>query len=279
MYLCERITEIYVIFVAMSVFYNKVVWITGASSGIGEALAKALASEGAQLILSSRRLDELERVKKTLNSPKVLVLPLDLAQTDNTNELAKQVIEKFGRIDILINNGGISQRSLAKDTTLDIDRRVMEVNFFGTVALTKSVLPYMLKQQSGHIIVISSVVGKFGFYLRSAYSASKHALEGFFESLRIETYKDNIKILIVSPGKIRTNISVNAITENGGTHNKMDESTDKGLSAEECARQILNGIKNNKEDLLIGRAEVRAVYLKRFFPKLFSKIIRKQKPE
>ncbi len=168
---------------------------------------------------------------------------------------------------------------MAKDTPLEVDRRVMEINFFGTVALTKSVLPYMLKHKNGTIVTISSVVGKFGFYLRSAYSASKHALHGFFDSLRIEIYNDNVKVLLVCPGKIRTNISVNAITGDGGTHNKMDESTDKGLSAEECARQILNGIRNNKEELLIGRAEVRAVWMKRLFPSLFSKIIRKQKAE
>ena len=155
----------------------------------------------------------------------------------------------------------------------------MEVNFFGTVALTKSVLPYMLQQKSGHIIIISSIVGKFGFYLRSAYSASKHALHGFFDSLRMETYKDNVKILIVCPGKIRTNISLNAITGDGTKHSKMDESTDKGLSAEACAQQILNGIKNNKEEIAIGSFDINAIWLKRFFPNLFSKIIRKQKAE
>jgi dehydrogenase/reductase SDR family protein 7B len=265
----------------MNRFQNKVVWITGASSGIGEALAKAFALEGARLILSARRKEELERVKKELktDSSNVFILPLDLSDTAMVNELTKQAADSFGSIDILVNNGGISQRSFAKDTSLAIDRRVMEVNFFGTVALTKSVLPYMLKQKSGHIVVISSVVGKFGFYLRSAYSASKHALEGFFESLRIEMYSDNIRVLIVCPGKIHTNISVNAITGDGGIHSKMDESTEKGLSPEYCAQQILNGIKKNKEELLIGGAEVRAVYLKRFFPGLFSKLIRKQKAE
>ncbi len=265
----------------MSIFKNKVIWITGASSGIGETLAKELAAEGAKLILSSRRSDELERVKKALKSAdsEILILPFDLADASKTDALTKLVIDKFGRIDFLINNGGISQRSLTKDTSIAIDRKVMEVNFFGTVALTKSVLPFMLKQKSGHIIVVSSIVGKFGFYLRSAYSASKHALHGFFDSLRLEIYKDNVNILIVCPGKIRTNISVNAITGDGSTHNKMDESTDKGLSPEECVRQILNGIRNNKEELYIGGNDINAIWLKRFFPKLFSKIIRKQKAE
>ena len=265
----------------MSTFQNKIVWITGASSGIGEALAKSLSLKGAKLVLSARRVEELVRVKNMLklSDSDILILPFDLADTSETDALAKQVIEKFGRIDILINNGGISQRSLTKDTPIAIDRMVMEVNFFGTVALTKSVLPYMLKQKSGYIVAISSIVGKFGFYLRSAYSASKHALHGFFESLRIEIFKDNVNILIVCPGKIRTNVSVNAITSDGSKHNKMDESTDKGLSAEMCAQQILYGIKNNKEELFIGGSDINAIWLKRFFPKLFSKIIRKQKIE
>lgn len=265
----------------MGTFTNKVVWITGASSGIGEALASAFASENAKLVLSSRRAEELERVKKGLNlkDENVLILPLDLADTSKANELTEQVIKKFGRIDILINNGGISQRALTKDTSLEIDRKIMEVNFFGTIALTKAVLPHLLKQKSGHIIAMSSIAGKFGFYFRSAYSASKHALHGFFESLRMEIYKDNVHVMIVCPGKVQTNISVNAVTGDGGKHNKMDESQANGVTAKACADAILNGIRNNKEELFIGGKEMRALWVKRFFPKMFSKLIRKQKPE
>lgn len=272
----------------MSTFQNKVIWITGASSGIGEALTKAFAAEGAKLILSARRNEELQRVKSELKLPDadILILPFDLADTSKINELTQQVISKFGRIDVLVNNGGISQRSLTKDTPLEIDRKIMEINFFGTIALTKSVLPYMLKQKSGHIIAMSSIAGKFGFFFRSAYSASKHALHGYFESLRMEIYKENVNVLIVCPGKIKTHISLNAITETGGKFNKMDISTDKGLSIEECARQILIGIEKNKEELFIGKSkfliggkELRAVWVKRFFPKLFSMMIRKQTPE
>jgi short-subunit dehydrogenase len=265
----------------MDTFKNKVVWITGASSGIGEALVQALAVEGAKLVISARRVDELQRVKSSLNidDSDVFILPLDLANTANVNALTQQIISKFGSIDILINNGGVSQRSFTKDTPLEIDRKIMEINFFGTIALTKSVLPYMLKQKSGHIVVISSIAGKFGFYFRSVYAASKHALHGFFESLRMEIHNDNVKVLIVCPGKIQTNISVNAITENGGKHNQMDESQTKGLTAEVCAQQILKAIKNNKEEILIGGKELRAVWVKRFFPNIFPRLIRKQKPE
>lgn len=265
----------------MSTNKNKVVWITGASSGIGEALAKAFAIEGAKLVLSARREEELNRVKKSLNIPDsdVLILPLDLSDTTKTNEFTQKVISKFGQIDILINNGGISQRSLTLETPLEIDRKIMEINFFGTIALTKSVLPFMIKQKSGHIIVMSSIAGKFGFFFRSAYSASKHALHGFFEALRMEIFNDNIKVLIVCPGKIKTDISINAITGTGGKHNKMDQSQAQGLSAEECARQILKGIRNNKDELFIGGKELRAIWVKRFFPNLFTRLIRKQKPE
>jgi short-subunit dehydrogenase len=265
----------------MGLYANKVVWITGASSGIGEALAYIFAKEGAHLVLSARRTTELVRVKNTMNlsDSQVLILPLDLADTSKVNELTQQVITKFGRIDILINNGGMSQRSLTKDTPIEIDRQLMEVNFFGTIALTKSVLPFMLKQKSGHIISMSSIAGKFGFFFRSAYSASKHALHGFFEAMRMEIQNDNIKVLIVCPGKINTNISINAITSDGGKHNKMDESQKNGVSAEVCAQQILKGIKNNKEEIFIGGKELRAIWVKRIFPTLFAKMIKKQKPE
>jgi short-subunit dehydrogenase len=265
----------------MNTFNNKVVWITGASSGIGEALSAAFANEGAKLVLSARRTDELNRVKTSLKlkDEDVLIFPFDLENSSNADDLCKQVISKFGRIDILINNGGISQRSLTKETPLSIDRKIMEINYFGTVALTKSVLPMMLKQRSGHIVAMSSIAGKFGFYFRSAYSASKHALHGFFESLRMEIANENVKVLIVCPGKIKTNISLNAITENGGKHNKMDESTEQGLSAKECAKQIINAILKNKEEVFIGGKELRAVWMKRLFPKLFSVMIKKQKAE
>lgn len=263
----------------MRIFQHKVVWITGASSGIGESLVKAFYTAGAKVVISARRTAELERVKKMLQASdeRLFILPMDLTDISNMPSFTQQVIDKFGRIDILVNNGGVSQRSLTKDTPLEIDRRLMEVNFFGTVALTKSVLPYLLKQKSGHIVVISSISGKFGFYLRSAYAASKHALHGFFESLRMEIEKDQVNVLIVCPGKIRSNISLNALTSSGEKHNKMDESLQHGLSSDVCAAQIIKGIEQHKEELFIGGKELRAVWLKRLFPGIFSILIKKQK--
>lgn len=265
----------------MQSFENKVVWITGASSGIGEALVYAFAKQGALLVLSARRAEELERVKNNCerNKNKILVLPFDLKDTSHIQTLTQKIIDRFGKIDVLVNNGGLSQRSYAADTPIDIDRYIMEVNYFSAVAITKSVLPFMLKQQSGHIVAISSISGKFGFFLRSAYAASKHALHGFFESLRLEVSKNNIDITIVCPGKIQTNISLNALTASGDKHNKMDKSQANGVTAAVCAQKIIEGIKANKVEVFIGGAEMRAVWIKRFFPKLFFKLIAKQKEE
>lgn len=260
-------------------FKNKNVWITGASSGIGEALAIAFAKEGAHVILSARREEELKRVAALCGEGNTTILPLDLAATSGIEELTQTLLSKLGHIDVLVNNGGISQRELAVETPLEVDRKIMEVNFFGQIALTKSVLPGMLKRKSGHIVVISSIAGKFGFWYRSAYSASKHALQGFFEVLRLETEQEGIKVLIAVPGKIRTNISLHALKGDGSKHAVMDKSQEEGMSADECARIIIESMLANKEEVLIGGREIKAVWIKRHFPKLFGRIIRKQPKE
>ena len=257
---------------------NKVIWLTGASSGIGEALAAALAKQGAKLILSARRKEELERVAENckLVAEEYLILPLDLADQKNFESKKTEALQKFGHIDILINNGGVSQRSLAKDTTVEVDRRIMEVNYFGTIGLTKTVLPDFIKQKSGLLVVVSSAVGKFGSPWRSGYSASKHALHGFFDSLRAELYEDGIKVLLVCPGFIQTNISVNALIGNGNKLGTMDTATAKGLTAGECARQIVSAIQSDKEEIVTAKFKERfAVFAKRFFPSLFSQMIRR----
>ncbi|WP_317133169.1 SDR family oxidoreductase [Adhaeribacter rhizoryzae] len=253
-------------------FNQQVVWITGASSGIGEALAQAFAQAGASLILSARRIEELERVKNSLplSPAQVLVLPIDLEKPETFPELVQQVMDAFNRIDILVHNGGISQRGLVKASPLALDQKIMAVNYFGAVALTKAVLPIMLAQKSGRVVVISSLVGKFGTPMRSAYAASKHALHGFFDSLRSEVWRDNIRVTIVCPGYIRTNISINALTEKGDKHNRMDKNQEKGMAPERCATLILKAVAANKEEVVIGGKEILAVYLKRFFPGLLS---------
>jgi dehydrogenase/reductase SDR family member 7B len=260
-------------------FNNKVVWITGASSGIGESMAKAFAEMNARLVLSARRKSELERVAQQCKQGcEILILPFDLSNIESFPENVKAIINRFGRIDILMNNGGISQRSKGDETPLEIDRKLMEINYFANIALTKSVLPIFKSQQSGSIVVLSSVAGKFGFFYRTAYSASKHALHGFYEALRLEQESNGVKVLIVCPGYVKTNISINAITSDGNAHNRMDENQAKGMSADDCARQIIKGLINNKMELIIGGKEVLPVFIKRFFPALFYRIIRKHKP-
>jgi short-subunit dehydrogenase len=256
---------------------NKVIWVTGASSGIGEALVYALAKEGAKLILSARRSEELQRVadKAKLSAPDYLILPLDLNAPDTFEAKKKEALGRFEHIDILINNGGVSQRSLAKDTTAAVDRQIMEVNYFGTIALTKTLMPDFIKQQGGLYVVVTSAVGKFGSPWRSGYSASKHALHGFFDSLRAELYNDGVKVLLVCPGFIQTNVSVNALTGTGAKLGSMDVATANGLTAGECARQIVAAIKSGKEEIVVGKFKERfAVFAKRFFPGMFSNMIR-----
>jgi len=264
----------------MDTLNHKVIWITGASSGIGEALVYECARQGAKIILSARRIDELKRVAKhaKLTETNSLILPFDLSDTSKANDYAKLIIEKFSTIDLLINNGGQSQRAEAMSTSPETERKLFEVNYFSAVNLSKAVLPVMLKNGEGKIVVVSSIAGKFGFYLRSTYSAAKHALYGYFESLRLEIETKGVSVLIVSPGKIKTGVSLNAEAGTGNTHNKMDESHEKAMSAEECAKQIISGILNNKEEVFVGGKELMIVKIKRFFPNLFSRIIRKQSP-
>jgi len=261
-------------------YKDKVVWITGASSGIGEALAVEFAARGARLVLSARRSGELERVGKLTGLPPLdlMILPFDLADTSGASGLAAMVVNKFGRIDILVNNGGYSQRGLALETPLEIDRQLMEINYFSYVSITKAVAPYMKRQKQGQIVVISSIAGKFGFFLRSSYSAAKHALHGFFESFRLETEKLGIRTLIVCPGKVKTNISLNAVTAAGERHDQMDPSHENAVSAGECALQIIKAISAGKEEIYIGGKETWVITIKRFLPGLFRKIIRKQSP-
>lgn len=258
---------------------DKVIWITGASSGIGLSLAREAANEGAKLILSARNKDTLNEVMLSLpNSEHHIIRVLDLEDSSQFRELVVDVVEHFGRIDYLFNNGGLSQRSYVHDTPLEVDRRIMEINYFGNIALAKAVLPVFRAQKSGHYLIISSIAGKFGFFMRSAYSASKHALHGFYESLMLEEEKYGIKVTIACPGKINTPISTNALNEKGEKHGLMDHNQSSGMSAEECAKQIMEAVYDEKKEVLIGNKEIKAVTLKRLFPKLFWKVIKKQSP-
>lgn len=256
---------------------NKVIWITGASSGIGKSLAILLSSQNTKLILSSRNELLLNEVKeKCFDEEKVKIVSLDLEDHESLTDKVAQAISFFGGIDVLVNNGGISQRSLAEKTNINVDKRIMDINYIGTIALTKALLPHLIKRKKGNIVVTTSIVGKIGTPLRSSYAASKHALHGFFDSLRAEIHKYNIKVTLVCPGFVNTNVSKNALTGDGSAQEKMDTATANGISSDRFAKLMIKAIENEKEEVYIaGVKEKLGVYVKRFWPKLLSKMIRK----
>jgi len=250
---------------------GKVVWITGASSGIGEAVALAAARAGARLVLSSRRADELARVAAACRGcpEPPLVLPLDLTRPQEFAPAAARVQTRFGRIDVLVNNGGVSQRALVQDTLPAVERAILEVNYFGAIGLTKAVLPVLLAQHSGTIVAVSSVMGYVGTPLRAAYAASKHAVHGWFDSLREEVRPAGVRVLIVCPGYVRTKISENAVTATGGRHARLDRGQARGMAPEACAAALLRAVARGEDEILVGGPEIWAVRLHRWWPRLY----------
>ncbi|MFT5736970.1 MAG: short-subunit dehydrogenase [Maribacter sp.] len=260
----------------MSSIGEKIIWITGASSGIGEALAYELCKNGNRLILSARREDALERVKSNCSVPKnVAVLPLDLSDFDSLPGITEKAIAKFGKVDILINNGGISQRSLIAETKFEVFKKMIDVNYLGTVQLTNSLLPHFIKNKQGQFVTITSLMGKFGSPYRSGYCGAKHALHGFFDVLRMEHEKDAIAVTLICPGFIQTNVAKNALTADGSAQEKQDEATANGLPVATCAKKIIHAIEKKKFEVYIGGKETFAVYLKRFFPKVLHNVVLK----
>lgn len=257
------------------------IWITGASSGIGEACAYKYAALGYRLILTSTSRDKLYEVaEKCLRegADGVKVLQYDFTDADGIRRLSREAWDVFGDIDILFCNAGISQRTSVQDTPLPMVRKIMEVNFFAPVALAEAVLPLMIANGGGRIAVTTSIAGHFGFPLRCAYSASKHALYGFFETLRAENFDKGVSVTIVCPGRVRTNISVNALDKGGVRHGVMDPGQDGGLPVKKAAEKIVRGIKKRKNEVLVGRGELAMVYIKRFFPNLCAMLSRRIKP-
>lgn len=257
---------------------QKVLWITGASSGIGEALAIAASRRGAKLVLSARRAAELERVRGLCADPaQVAVYPLDLLKLGDPAAATREAEKHFGPVDVLVNNAGISQRSLVLDTSMDVYRQIFELDFFATVALTKAVLPGMVQRRSGHVVVVSSVVGYISSPLRSGYAAAKHALHGFYDAARAELWRDGVKFTLACPGYVKTDVSLNAVTGSGGKHGKVDPSIARGVAPEVCAGKIWRAVEKDREEVLVGR-EALVVYLKRFLPGLFSYAVNRANP-
>lgn len=255
-------------------FKNKTVWITGASSGIGEALTIAFSNAGANVVLSGRREDALKSVADRCNaSVKTWIEPLDVTDIEAIPAFAKRVIQNTGGIDILVNNAGISQRSLFIDTDMEVMDRIMQINYYGVIALTKAVLPSMLERGSGHFVMMSSLAGKFGTPLRTGYCASKHALQGFSDALRAETVHQGIQVTTFCPGYIKTKISFNAVKGDGAKQNKMDKGQEDGMLPKVFADKALRAIYKGKKEVIIGGKETLGIYFKRFFPNLFFKFI------
>jgi len=260
---------------------GKVIWITGASSGIGEELAYQLAQKGAKLILSSRRESELQRVKEACKGPNsgdIRIIPLDLSEADLLAEKAVQAISQFGYIDILVNNGGISQRALVEETNMDVYRKIMEVDFFAPIQLSKLVLPSMLERKFGQHVVTTSITGIISTKKRSAYAAAKHALHGFYDALHAEVYDRNVRVTLICPGFIKTNVSYNALTGDGKALQKHDDDISGGLTPQQAVKKIVKAIEKRKEEVYFGGSkEMLAMRMKRFLPGLFAKAMRKAK--
>ena len=257
---------------------GKTVWITGASSGIGRAAANLWAAKGARVIVSSRKKSSLQDVVdqwSTEQQQRSLVLPLDLSKSDELPSKVDAALTWASTIDVMVHCGGISQRSTVLETDLEVDRRVMEVDYFGTLALTKALLPHFVEQKSGQFVVVTSLMGLFSSPLRSGYCGAKHALHGFFESLRAEHHDDGVGVTMVCPGFIHTNISLNAVVGDGSQQGTMDTKTGAGLSPEACAAKLVQAVEKRKAQVLIGRFEIVGAYVKRFAPGLLRRIVRK----
>lgn len=255
-------------------FDNSVVWITGASSGIGAEMARQLADKGARLVLSARSAEGLEAVRSELpgNPENYFVLPLDIGQYQDIADSVAQVTGKFGRIDLLFNNAGITQRSFCVDTPMEVYQQLMEVNVLGQIALTKSVIPVMQAQGSGHIAVTASVAGKVGAPFRTGYCATKHAVMGFFDALRTEVDQLNIQVTTVVPGFIRTDIASRVATAEGEGFSGDNSETENGMPVEDCVRVIIEGFEEGLPEIHVGAGpEMDFIALRHSDPELLFK--------
>jgi len=257
-------------------FRDRTVWVTGASSGIGEALAREFAARGARLLLSGRKPLELERVRATCaHVSKHACVPFDLSRVEDIPQTVEQTLQRFGPVDILVNNAGVGQRGLALNTSLSVERALLEIDYFAPVTLTKAVLPGMIARKSGHVVVVSSVMGYVGTPGRSTYAAAKHALHGYFDSLRAEVCGDGIQVTLACPGYVRTRIGVNALGPAGEVRAPTEAGPNRGITAERCARGIVRGVAAGRREVYVGGPEVLGIYLQRLFPALFARVARK----
>ncbi|XP_015993084.2 dehydrogenase/reductase SDR family member 7B isoform X2 [Rousettus aegyptiacus] len=261
---------------------NAVVIITGATSGLGRECARVFFAAGAKLVLCGRNREALEELTRELAASRVTevqthkpyIVTFDLADPGAIVAATSEILQCFGYVDVLINNAGISYRGAIIDTSTDVDKRVMETNYFGPVALTKALLPSMIKRRHGHIVAISSIQGKISIPFRSAYSASKHATQAFFDCLRAEMEQYEIEVTVISPGYIHTNLSLNAITADGSKYGVMDKTTAQGRRPMDVARDVLAVVGKKKKDVILADLlPSLAIYLRTLAPGLFFSLM------
>lgn len=259
---------------------GKIIWITGASSGMGEALALEAIKHEAKVIISARNGEKLKTLCAQIgNDSNCFVLPFDVSKIENAHALVNAVIEKFGRIDILINNAGIAQKSFALETSRQVEQQIMDTNFYGIVTLSKAVATQMINQGGGQIAVTTSLLGKFGLPMYAAYCASKHALYGYFDAWRGELKSKNVNINIVCPGNINTNVSYNSLLGNGELMKQNSPAQAKGMDAHIAAQKILKAISKNQRHTYIGRFDILAVPFRNFAPGIFYWLIGKMQKQ
>jgi short-subunit dehydrogenase len=260
----------------MNYYRDKVIWITGASSGIGKAVAVYLSQFNCKLILSARREKELNETKMACSeSNHIAVLPFDLAYIDTLDEVVDRALGVFGTIDILVNNAGISQRSALLETSIEVDRKLMDIDYLATIALSKALLPHFIKHQKGQFVVVSSLMGVFSSPYRSAYCGAKHALHGFFNALRLEHAKDRISVTLICPGFVNTNIARNALTGDGSRQGYQDKKTEAGVPVDIFARKMSRAIARKKFEAYIGGFERIGVFIGRLSPRLIHFIVQR----
>ncbi|MES2331271.1 MAG: SDR family oxidoreductase [Bacteroidota bacterium] len=258
----------------MSIFQNKVVVVTGGSEGIGKALVDAFLHAGAKVATCGRNYDKLYHLQSQHPGKPLLIHTTDVSKEADCRNFIDAVVTEFGTVDILINNAGISMRATFADTELDTIRKVMDINFWGTVYCTKFALPYITKNQ-GTIVGVSSIAGYRGLPGRSGYSASKFAVNGWLESLRTELLESGTNVMWVCPGFTTSNIRNVALNSEGRSQGESPMNEGKMMSAEECAEHILNAIEKRKRTLVLTFTGKRTVFMNRFFPSLADKLVRK----
>lgn len=258
-----------------NLFEGKVVWITGASSGIGEALADAFYAEGAKLILSGRRREALEEVQRRLGGEdRARIVAFEATDFDALPGVVEQALAAFGRVDVLVNNAGVSQRSLAKDTEFGVYRSVVDIDLMAPIALTQLVTPHMAARGSGRIIAVSSIAGKVGVPLRTAYCAAKHGVFGYFDALRAETAHLGLSVHVVAPGSIKTDISRNAVTGTGAKRGESDPAIEAGMPPEKLAQIVLRGVRRGQGEIIVAEGRERMIErLRRYMPEFAFKRI------